>query len=255
MSDLTVSVQNGVCHISLSRQAKRNTIDAATCLSLVKLFNQAQKDEDIRCVVLSGEGGVFCAGADLQETLHRTDASQQAYSALIESMIAFDKPILAAVQGPAVGLGVAILCFSDLVYCSEKSLFSLPFTALGLTPEFGLSYCLCEKAGFKKALEKLLLSEPISALEAQQMGIVTSVMAEEDVLKETLARAARLTKLPPNSLRATKALMRQHQGRAIREAINAEQAAVIERLQSDEVKEACLAFEQGRKPDFSVKSL
>ena len=75
------------------------------------------------------------------------------------------------------------------------------------------------------------------------------------MLLETLASAARLTKLPPNSLRATKALMRQHQGRAIREAINAEQAAVIERLQSDEVKEACLAFEQGRKPDFSVKSL
>ena len=141
-----------------------------------------------------------------------------------------------------------------MVYCGEKSLFSVPFTALGLTPEFGLTFSLCEKAGFKKAMEKLLLSEPISAFEALQMGIVTSVFKDEDVLKETLARAARLTVLPPGSLRATKALMRKHQGIAIREALNAEHDALTQRLQSDEVKEACRAFEEGRKPDFSVSS-
>lgn len=254
MSDLTVSVQNGICHLVISRPAKRNTIDAATCLSWVKVLAQAQKDDAVRCVVISGEETVFCAGADLQESLHRDGKIQQAYDALIESMIAFDKPILAAVQGPAVGLGVAILCFCDMVYCGGKSLFSVPFTALGLTPEFGLTFNLCEKAGLKKAMEKLLLSEPISAFEALQMGIVTSVFKDEDVLKETLARAARLTVLPPGSLRATKALMRKHQGIAIREALNAEHNALTQRLQSDEVKEACRAFEEGRKPDFSVSS-
>ena len=115
MSDLTVSVQNGVCHLVISRPAKRNTIDAATCLSWVKVLAQAQKDDAVRCVIISGEETVFCAGADLQESLHRDEKIQQAYDALIESMIAFDKPILAAVQGPAVGLGVAILCFCDMV--------------------------------------------------------------------------------------------------------------------------------------------
>lgn len=254
MSDLTVQVQNGVCHIAITRPAKRNTLNAATCLTCVEVLAQAQKDEDVRCVVISGEGGVFCAGADLEETLHRTADTQKAYDALIESLIAFDKPVLSAVQGPAVGLGVAILCYSDMVYCGEKSLFSVPFTALGLSPEFGLSHCLCEKAGIKKTMEKLLLSEPISAQEALQMGIVTTVFKDEDVLKETLARAARLTKLPPGSLRATKALLRMQQGQAIRQTMELEHKILSERLDSDEAKQACLAFEEGRKPDFSAKS-
>ena len=92
MSDLTVQVQNGVCHIAITRPAKRNTLNAATCLTCVEVLAQAQKDEDVRCVVISGEGGVFCAGADLEETLHRTADTQKAYDALIESLIAFDKP-------------------------------------------------------------------------------------------------------------------------------------------------------------------
>lgn len=252
MSDLTISVQNGICHISISRSVKRNTIDSITCLSWVKVFAEAQKDEEVRCVVLSGSDGIFCAGADLNETLHRTEQTQNAYNSLIETLIAFNKPVLAAVQGPAVGLGVAILCYSDIVYCGEKSLFSLPFTALGLSPEFGLTYCLCEKAGSKKAMEKLLLSEPISSLEALQMGIVTSIFKDEDVLKETLARAARLTKLPLGSLRATKALLRKHQGQAIREALLKENRMLMERLQSEEAQEACKAFEEGRKPNFDA---
>lgn len=250
MSDLTVNVQNGICHIAISRSAKRNTIDSTTCLSWVKVFAQAQKDDEVRCIVLSGSDGIFCAGADLNETLHRTDRIQDAYNALIETLIAFSKPVLAAVEGPAVGLGVAILCYSDIVYCGEKSLFSVPFTALGLSPEFGLTHCLCEKAGSKKAMEKLLLSEPITSHEALQMGIVTSVFKDEEVLKETLARAARLTKLPQGSLQATKALLRHHQGQAIREALITENKTLMDRLQSDEAQEACKAFEEGRKPNF-----
>lgn len=251
MSDLTVTVQNSICHIAITRPAKRNTVDAATCLSWVKVFAEAQKDDEVRCVVLSGEDNIFCAGADFNETLHRSAEIQQAYDSLIEAMIAFDKPILAAVQGPAVGLGVAILCFSDMVYCGEKSLFSLPFTALGLTPEYALTYSLCEKGGFKKAMEKLLLSEPITSTEALHMGFVTAVFKDDEVLNETMARAARLTKLPPGSLRATKALLRKHQGPAIRQALDAERKVMLARLESDEAREACRAFEEGRKPDFS----
>lgn len=254
MSELTVKVENGICHIAISRPEKRNTIDSATCLTWVKVLAQAQKDEEIRCVVLSGEDGIFCAGADLDETMHPTHQSEEAYQALIESMIAFDKPILAAVQGPAVGLGVAILGFSDLVYCGEKTLFSLPFTALGLSPAYGLSFSLGEKAGYRKALEKLLLSEPISAIEALHMGIVTDILKDEDVLKETLARAARLSMLPPESVRATKALMRREHAGAIREAIRAEQQTLLLRLQSKEAAEAYRAFKEGRKPDFRTKA-
>ena len=100
-------------------------------------------------------------------------------------------------------------------------------------------------------MEKLLLSEPITSTEALHMGFVTAVFKDDEVLNETMARAARLTKLPPGSLRATKALLRKHQGPAIRQALDAERKVMLARLESDEAREACRAFEEGRKPDFS----
>ena len=124
MSDLTVTVQNGICHIAITRPAKRNTVDAATCLSWVKVFAEAQKDDEVRCVVLSGEDNIFCAGADFNETLHRSAEIQQAYDSLIEAMIAFDKPILAAVQGPAVG-GDSLLQRHGLLWRKKPLLTAL----------------------------------------------------------------------------------------------------------------------------------
>ena len=150
MSDLTVNVQNGVCHISISRPSKRNTLDASSCLSWVQLFAQAQKDDNVHCVVLSGENGIFCAGADLNEMLHRTNEIQQAYKSLIEAMIAFDKPVLAAVQGPAVGLGVAILCYSDMVYCGEKKSFFCTVYSTGFVTRIRPYILLMRKSRLKK---------------------------------------------------------------------------------------------------------
>lgn len=254
MSELSVSIDHGICRIGFNRPGKRNTLDAATCVTLVSVLHEAIQDETVRCVVFTTEHGVFCAGTDLQESLTRSEATQEAYNALIEALAAFDKPMLAAVTGPCVGLGVAILYFCDIVYCSEKALFSMPFTALGLTPEFGLTHLTVAKAGMQKAAEKLLLSEPINAAEAYDMGIVTGVVKEDGkVLEQLLQRAARFTQLPPQSVRATKRLLRMTQASLLRSAINREQVELVERLAGDEAREATEAFEQGRKPDFSHK--
>ncbi|HIU84139.1 MAG TPA: enoyl-CoA hydratase/isomerase family protein [Candidatus Aphodousia gallistercoris] len=253
MSDLSVTFEKGVCQIAITRAAKRNTISAENCAEIVRILLQAQRDSQVHCLVLRGDGAIFCAGADLGEILHRTEQTQAAYDALIEALIAFDKPLLAAVNGPAVGLGVALLQYCDLVYCGEKSLFSLPFTALGLAPEYGLSYLASSRAGLRKISEKLLLSEPISAQEALSMGLVSAVFKDEDVVRETLSRAARLTQLPLGSLRATKKLLRQNQAASLRAAISLEKEVLAERLQSDEAQEACRAFSEGRKPNFSAR--
>ena len=141
MSDLNVSIDQGICQIEIARLANRNALDAKSCATFVEILAQAQKDDDVHCAI-------FCAGADLKETLERTDVTESAYDALIEALIAFDKPILAAVEGPWLGLGVAILSYCDMAYCSEKTLFSMPFTALGLTPEFGIRWLFSGWRGF-----------------------------------------------------------------------------------------------------------
>lgn len=251
MADFSVNMNAGVCHITITRPSKRNSLNAQACATFVELLAQAQRDPEVRVVVLSGSDTIFCAGADIAENLQRTDATQAAYDAVIQALIAFDKPVLAAVRGPSLGIGVAMLYYCDIVYCGKKALFSMPFTALGLTPEYGLSKMVAQRAGFHKAAEKLLLSEPIDAMEAYDMGIVNGIVDDEKVLEETLSRAARLTTLPLGSLRATKALLRQGLAQELSGAIKNEQATITNRLQSAEAKEACQAFQEGRKPNFS----
>lgn len=251
MADFSVNMNAGVCHITITRPTKRNSFDAQACATFVELLLQAQRDTSVRVLVLSGSETIFCAGSDIKESLQRTPVIQNAFDAVIQALIAFDKPILAAVRGPALGFGVAILYYCDIVYCGKKALFSLPFTALGLTPEFGLSKMVAQRAGFHKAAEKLLLSEPIDAMEAYDMGIVNGIVDDEKVLEETLSRAARLSLLPQGSLRATKALLRQSLAQELTTTIKHEQSAIAQRLESAEAKEACQAFQEGRKPDFS----
>ncbi|MBO7173970.1 MAG: enoyl-CoA hydratase/isomerase family protein [Burkholderiaceae bacterium] len=251
MADFSVNMNAGVCHITITRPTKRNTLDAQACITFVELLAQAQRDPEVRVVVLSGSDTIFCAGTDITENLQRTQATQAAFDAVIQALIAFDKPVLAAVRGPSLGIGVAMLYYCDIVYCGKKALFSMPFTALGLTPEYGLSKMVAQRAGFHKAAEKLFLSEPIDAMEAYDMGIVNGIVDDEKVLEETLSRAARLTTLPLGSLRATKALLRQSLAQELSGAFKNEQTTIADRLQSAEAQEACQAFQEGRKPDFS----
>ena len=251
MSDLFITFEKNVYQIAITRSEKRNTLASQTCVQMIEALAEAQRNPDVHCVIFRGDDAIFCAGADLQETLHRTDETSAAYDALIEALIAFDKPLIAAVLGPCVGLGVALLSYCDLVYCGEKALFSIPFTALGLTPEYGLSYTVVSKAGYHKASEKFFLSEPISAKEALEMGIVNGVFKDENLVAEVLTRAARLSQMPLGSLRATKHLLRHAQAHALRAATNLEKEVVTERLQSEEVHEAFQAFTEGRKPNFS----
>lgn len=251
MSDLSITFEKNVYQIAITRTQKRNTLSSETCVQMIEALAEAQRNPDVHCVILRGDNAIFCAGADLQESIHRTETTSSAYDALIEAMIAFDKPLMAAVLGPCVGLGVALLSYCDLVYCGEKALFSVPFTALGLTPEFGLSYTIVAKAGYHKASEKLFLSEPISAKEALDMGIVNGIFKDENLVSEVLTRAVRLSQMPLGSLRATKHLLRHAQAQALRAATSLEKEVVAERLQSEEVHEAFQAFAEGRKPNFS----
>jgi len=161
------------------------------------------------------------------------------------------KPLVAAVGGPAIGIGTTMLLHCDLVYATVDARFQLPFVPLGITPEFGSTYILPLLAGYQRAAELLLLGQPFTAEKAKEVGIVTAVFPRESLFSEAQKAAATIAALPPESLRLTKQMMKKRHAQAVRETIAEEVKVFHERLGSAEAKEAMSAFLEKRKPDFS----
>jgi enoyl-CoA hydratase/carnithine racemase len=161
------------------------------------------------------------------------------------------KPVVAAVGGPAIGIGSTLLLHCDLVYAAPNARFQLPFVPLGITPEFGSTYLLPLLAGYQRAAELLLLGQPFSADKAKEVGIITAVFPQEILLDEARKAARALAALPPESIRLTKQLMKKRYGPLLGEVIREETNIFTERLSSAEAKEAMSAFLEKRKPDFS----
>lgn len=245
-------IENRVLTIEISRPEKRNTLDAAAMDEFVSILAQAEADPGVRAVLVTGKPGIFCAGGDLSEQLAAPSASDDsAAGRFVAALEAFSKPLAACVEGPCVGLGTTLLYYCDIVYAGASSLFSLPYTALGLTPRFGVTSLAVSAAGLKKAAEKILLSEPINAQEALQMGIVSTVLDEDVVRAQALTRLQRLAKLPPQAVADTKRLLRAAARGETFEAVRALEAAAFEKAAaSPEAREACAAFLEGRKPNF-----
>ena len=161
------------------------------------------------------------------------------------------KPVVAAVGGPAVGIGTTLLLHCDLVYASSSARFQLPFVPLGIVPEFGSTYLLPLLAGYQRAAELLLLGQPFTAEKAREAGIVTEVLAPESLMAKAEETANALAALPPESLRLTKRLLRSGSETTVKNRIAEEGKMFVERLASPEAKEAMRAFLEKRKPDFS----
>lgn len=162
-----------------------------------------------------------------------------------------DKPVVAAVNGAAVGIGTTMLLHCHLVYCADKAIFSLPFASLGLCTEFGSSLTVPLATGYHKAAEKILLSDPLSPEEAVEMKIVNRILPPTEVLPYALKQAARFNMLPPTAVRETKRLMKQAWCDAMEKTLKAEFASFRRLLGSSEAMEAFTAFSERRKPDFS----
>jgi enoyl-CoA hydratase/carnithine racemase len=167
------------------------------------------------------------------------------------TLIGAQKPIVAAVQGPAVGVGTTMLLHCDLVYASEQARFHLPFVNLALVPEAGSSYMLPQMSGHQRAAELLMLGEPFDAQTAHEAGFVNAVVADDAVLDVAAEKAADLAAKPPAALRLTKALLKGGAQAQITEAVQVEASHFAELLHSPEALEAFTAFVERRQPDFS----
>ena len=203
---------------------------------------------DVRAVLLHGTSECFSAGNDLADFLkpRRPDEESPA-TALFRTLPVMRKPVVAAVAGPAIGIGCTLLLHCDLVYAAENARFQLPFVPLGIVPEFGSTLLLPLMAGYQRAAELLLLGEPFTAEQAREAGIVNAVVASAEVLQSAERKARALAALPPESVRLTKALLKATQRGALEARIAEESRIFAERLASPEAKAAMRAFLEMRK--------
>ena len=239
--------------IRFARPEKKNALTLAMYGRLVVALGEAAADATVRAVVFGSTSDVFTAGNDLGDFMQSppTGADSPVFR-FLTALSTFEKPLIAAVDGKGVGLGLTMLLHCDLVYASDRSSLVAPFVNLGLVPEAASSLLLPRLVGHQRAAEILLLGEPIDARAAHAMGLVNAVLPAAEVLPHALAIARTLAERPPNALRLAKALLKDPATSTVAERIQKEGALFAERLASPEVAEAIGAFFEKRKPDFSA---
>jgi enoyl-CoA hydratase/carnithine racemase len=252
MSDIITEISGGVLRVELNRPAQKNAMTAGMYTSLAGIIGDADKDEAVRVVLWHAAGDAFCAGNDIGDFLKNPPgAGESPQSALINAFIGFEKPIVAAVQGAAIGGGTTMLTHCDFVYAGESAQFKLPFIDLALVPEFGSSFSIPARVGHLRAAEIFLLGEPFTAARAAELGLVTRVVPDRELLATATTTAQKLAAKPAGALLASKRLIKQAWIDQLREAAKFEGREFSERLHSAEAIEAFTAFREKRPPNFT----
>ncbi len=245
------STAGAVTTIEIARAEKKNALTIEMYHAIAAGLRSAEDDPTVRAIVIQGQPGIFCAGNDLGDFLERPlGGRSDTLSPFMLEFFRSEKPIVAAVTGPAVGVGVTMLLHCDLVYLSDRARLSLPFVSLGLVPEFASSLLLPRLLGSARAAAKLYLGEPIDPAEAVACGLATAVVPAAEVVARAHAAALRIAELPPAAVRATKALLRGPERDRLRDVALTETRVLAERLGSAEAREALSAFLEKRPPKF-----
>lgn len=247
-----VTTRNRVTRLYIDRPEKRNALTADMYQALADGLNAAGADSAVRAVLIHGLTNCFSAGNDLKDFLeHPHEDDNSPVSRFLRAVATAEKPLLAAVGGPAVGVGTTMLLHCDFVYATPDARFQLPFVHLGLVPEAGSGFLLPRIAGYQRAAELMLLGRPFSAEKAAAAGIVTEIVPEHDLIEYATEAAEAVAALPPESVRMTKALLKRHTAPIVADQMAAESRQFRARLHSPEAKEAFTAFLEKRAPDFS----
>jgi enoyl-CoA hydratase/carnithine racemase len=252
VSDIITERSGSILRIQLNRPTRKNAMTSAMYVGLADLLNQALSDEGIRAVLWHAAGDAFCAGNDVEDFLKNPPGpGESPQSRLMKAFLAFDKPLIAAVQGAAMGGGTTMLTHCDFVYAGERARFQMPFINLALVPEFGTSWSLPARMGYLRAAELILLAMPFDAKRALELGLVTSVVPDQALLTTATQTAQKLAELPAGALRAYKRLIRQSSREQIEQAMRLENEEFAPRVRSADAKEALTAFLERRPPNFT----
>jgi enoyl-CoA hydratase/carnithine racemase len=252
--DILTHVEAGVMTVTLNRVARKNSINTAMYAALADAIVQARDDAGVRVLVLQGHETIFSAGNDIADFLEQPPAVPQAERPVFRFMsglATFPKPVIAAVCGPAVGIGTTMLFHCDLVYAGDNAAFTMPFVNLGICPEFGSTLLVPQMFGYHRAAEALLLGEPFMAEAALEAGLVNRVVPPTEANGYANSVARKLAAKPSTSLATTKRLMKQAQQPHVLKTIEEEGAIFTRMLGEPAAREAFGAFMDKRKPDFS----
>lgn len=248
---IKIHLDGGVMTVTLDRLERKNSITSAMYGAMADAVQAAAADRGVRVLVVQGHETVFSAGNDIGEFLRGPDGGGESQAPrFLSSIVAFPKPLIAAVCGPAVGLAATMLFHCDLVYAGDNALFSMPFVDLGLCPEAASTLLAPHMLGHHRAAAALLLAEPITADAACQMGLVNRVVPRGEANAVAQAAAQKLGAKPARSLVETKRLMKAAQQTQVAVQIEAENAAFARLLVEPDAKEAFSAFLEKRKPVF-----
>ncbi len=254
MSDhINIETTDSVLTIGINRPEKKNALNGAMYFAVRDALIAGHDDQNVRAVIIYGLGGDFTAGNDLKEFLEFSSTDQETFPAkeFLDVLIPYSKPVIAAVDGLAVGIGATMTIHCDLVYASEGARFQMPFVNLGLNPEAGSSYALPQLIGYHNAAEVILLGGMVTAKRAYDMGFVNAVVKQSELMDTAMTAAQRITELPPGPIRLAKSMMKKHFNDKIMETNEHEFNSFLDGLSSPEAGEAVRAFMEKRKPDFS----
>jgi enoyl-CoA hydratase/carnithine racemase len=252
MTDLLIDTAQRVMTITFNRVDKKNSFTKAMYADMAQALMQAENDNAINVVVFQGHETVFSSGNDIADFLKAPPSSQDSpVFKFLRAISTFSKPVVAAVCGPAVGIGTTLLFHCDLVYAGDNAAFSMPFVNLGVCPEAGSSQLAPQRMGYGRAAEALLLGEPFMAEAALEMGFVSRIVPPAEATALAQRQAQKLAAKPMSSLLETKRLMKQGQADLLAQRM-AEEGVIFSRMLGEPAaQEALTAFMTKRKPDFS----
>jgi enoyl-CoA hydratase/carnithine racemase len=255
MDEIITERSESVLRVQLNRPMKRNAMTSRMYATLTDVFNNAAKDEHTRVVLWHGAGDSFSAGNDIEDFLENPPGPGDSPQArLMNALVDFDKPLIAAVHGAAIGGGTTMLTHCDLVYAGESAKFQMPFINLAVVPEFGSSWSIPARIGHIRAAELILLGLPFDAKRAAELGFVTQVVPDQNLMTTATEAARKLAAKPARALQASKRLMKRPFRAQIKAAMEAENQEFSAQVRSEEAREALGAFlEKHHLPAESVQ--
>ncbi len=261
MSEQVLLVEHhvAVAVVTMNRPKAKNALDAALLSALRDSLQQLGEDAATRAIVLTGAGGAFCAGADLKaamtdpEAFSNLDQTMTRYHSVIRAIVNAPKPVIAMVEGPAVGFGCDMALACDMRFLATDAYLEERFVKIGLMPDGGGSFWLPRLVGLGKAMELMLTGDRISADQALALGLANRVVGSDVLRDETMKLADKLSKGPPLAFAAIKQAVRASLGGTIDDALDRERAGQTKLLQSNDCMEGVMAWMQKREPSFVGK--
>ena len=251
--EILTHVDAGVMTITLNRLERKNSITSVMYGAMADALESANHDAAVRAVVIQGHETIFSAGNDIGDFLNKPPSTPDSpVFRFLRGISSFPKPIVAAVCGPAVGIGTTMLLHCDLVYAGDNAAFSMPFVNLGLCPEAASSFLVAQLMGYPRAAEALLLGEPFMVETALEMGLINRIVPPAEVNALAQRQALKLAAKPLSALIETKRLMKKGNAGMVAERMAEEGVSFGRMLQEPAAREAFSAFMEKRRPDFSA---